>query len=128
MIRQAGLETPPPGMTERIMSRIEVVTLKKSRDFRPIIGKWGWILIGTAAFALIVLCLLDGSKGETNGNSLLDADRFFRSFQYTAKSFRLDLQIPKPLLFGMTGLLMWFSLDFLFSTMRWKRGTSKEQS
>jgi len=60
MIRQTGPETPPPGMTERIMNRIEVVSLKKSQDISPVIGIRGWTWIGIFVVGLIVMCMHTG--------------------------------------------------------------------
>ena len=127
MIRQAGPETPPPGMTERIMHRIEATALKKSPDFNPVISIRGWILIGGSAIVLIIFFLLTGSSGEINGNSRFNAEPFLRSFHNLNLSFRLDFQVAKPLLFGLSGLLLLVSLDFLFSTLKWKKDTFKEQ-
>jgi hypothetical protein len=127
MIRQAGPETPPRGMTERIMHRIEATVLKKSPDFSPVISKRGWILIGGSVVALIVLFLLTGSSGEINGNSRFNAEPFLRSFHNLNLSFHYDFQVPKPLLFGLAGLLLLLSLDFLLSTMKWKKDAYKEQ-
>jgi hypothetical protein len=127
LIRQTGPETSPPGMVERIIYRIEATTLKKNPDFSPVIGIRGWIFTGGFAIALILLFLLAGSNGESNGNSLFKAKYFFQSLQNLNLSFRFDFPVPKPLLFGLTGLLLWFGLDFILSTMKWKRDTSKEQ-
>jgi len=127
MIRQAGPETPPPGMTERIMHRIEATALKKSPDFNPVISKRGWVLIGGAAIALIVLFLLAGRNGEISGNSRFIAEPFLPSFHNLSLSFHFDFQVPKPLLFGLAGLLLLLSLDFLLSTLKWKKDTYKEK-
>jgi hypothetical protein len=127
MIRQAGPETPPPGMTERIMHRIEATALKKSPDLSPVISFRGWILIGGSAVVLIILFLLTGNSGEINGNSRFNAEPFLRSFHNLNLSFHFTFQVPKPLLFGLAGLLLLLSLDYLLSTLTWKKGTSKEQ-
>jgi len=128
MIRQAGPEIPPPGMTERIMNRIEVVSLKKSQVISPVIGIRGWTWIGIFVIGLIVLSMHTGLTGAADGNRLWDAGNLLRSFPHPGKSMHIDFQVPKPLLFGLAGLLLWFSLDFLLSTLRWKKQVSKGKS
>jgi len=125
MIRQAGPETPPQGMTERIMHRIEVVTLKKSPDHGPIISVRGWIFIGISAFLLLVLFMQTGITGESDGSGLWGVDNLLRALPHIDKSFRFSFQVPKPLLFGLAGLLLWIGLDFLLHTLRWKRHAQK---
>jgi hypothetical protein len=105
LIREAGLETPPGGISERIMHRIEATALKRVPNLRPVITVRGWIWIGTAAIVLI-----------------------FHSFPHFNTSLHLNLQIPKSLLFGLTVLLVWFGLDFLLGTLKWKRPTARGKS
>jgi hypothetical protein len=128
MIRQAGIETPPQGMAERIMHRIELANLKQSPDYHPVINTRGWMLIGGSAVAVFLLIVLAGSKGKSNGNSLINADPFFRFIHKLHLSFHFDLQVPKSLLFGLAGLLLLVGLDFLFTSLKWKRSTLKEES
>jgi hypothetical protein len=127
LIRQAGPETPPQGMRERIMHRIEATALKKSPDFSPVISIRTWIYIGGSAVALIILFLVTGSNGENNGKNLFNADPLLRSLHNLNLSFHFNLQVPKSLIFGLAGLLLLFSLDFLLTTLKWKRVTSKDQ-
>jgi hypothetical protein len=115
-------------MTERIMNRIEVVTLKKSSDTPPVISVRGWIGIGIFAIGLIVLCIQTGLTGDGDGNSIWNAGTLLRSFPHPDKSLHLEFLVPRPLLFGLTGLLLWFSLDFLLSTLKWKKHASKGKS
>jgi len=127
MIRQAGPEATPQGMTERIMHRIEATALKKSPYISPVISIRGWILIGGSVFALIILFLLTGSGGEISSNSRFIAKAFLPSFQNLNLPFHFDFRVPKPLLFGVAGLLLLLSLDFLLSTLKWKKDTYREQ-
>lgn len=127
MIRLAGYETPSPGMTERIMNRIEVATLKKPVNFRPIIGLRGWVFIGVLAIMLLILSyILMGNNGSNTGNSLIDIKLLLQKIPVFIEPFRSTLQVPKVLLFGLTGLLLLIGLDYLVSTLKWKKHTANE--
>jgi hypothetical protein len=125
LIRQAGPEIPPQGMTERIMNRIEVVTLKRSQNIIPIISIRGWIFVAASAIVIIMLCISAGNAGALNGSILPDAGQWFASLPMDNNPLRFNFQVPKPLLFGLMGLLLWFSLDFLLNTLKWKRQSPK---
>jgi hypothetical protein len=128
LIREAGLETPPGGISERIMHRIEATALKRVPNLRPVITVRGWIWIGTAAIVLIFLLIFSGIIVNSNSNPLWNANSVFHSFPHFNTSLHLNLQIPKSLLFGLTVLLVWFGLDFLLGTLKWKRPTARGKS
>ena len=126
MIRMAGIEIPAPGMTERIMNRIEVATLKKPLDFKPVIDLKGWILIGASGIILLILSfILIVNYGNNSADGLIDSEHLLLRDLHFDKLIHLNLRVPKALLFGLTGLLVWIGLDFLLDTYRWKKHTLK---
>ncbi|MBN1416701.1 MAG: hypothetical protein JW973_16490 [Bacteroidales bacterium] len=126
IIRTAGFEIPAPGIKERIMNRIEWVSIKKSFNVKPVIGLRGWILIGTSGIILLILSyFLIDNIGTHTTNSLIDSNPILQSIWHPDKMFWLNLRIPKALLFALTGLLIWIGMDFLLNTLIWKKHPAK---
>jgi hypothetical protein len=122
IIRLAGFDLPGKGLTERIMNRLEVVTIKKSLVYKPVIGFRGWVLI--AAFGIILLILsyvLPGNSGKNAGTNLLDSANIIRRLQGIDISLHFTFQVSKVLLLGLTGLLFWIGMDYLMVKRKWKK-------
>jgi hypothetical protein len=122
IIRLAGFESPGKGLTERIMNRIEVATIKRSLVFKPVIGFRGWVLI--AVFVMILLILsyfLPGNSGNDAGTNMLDSASIIRRLQGIDINFHFNFQVSKVLLLGLTGLLFWIGMDYIMVKRQWKK-------
>jgi len=122
IIRSAGFEFPDKGLTERIMNRIEVATIKRPLVFKPVIGFRGWLLIAVSGILLLVLSyFLLGNSGNDTGTGITDSTVLFQRLHQIEPGFIQSIQVPKILLLSLIGLLFWIALDFLMATRKWKK-------
>ncbi|MBL7964990.1 MAG: hypothetical protein JNM31_14240 [Flavobacteriales bacterium] len=68
LFQQAGYHDPSRDLTSRIMARVAVTPMMQPSVVRPLIGKWGWVAIGTAMAGLLVYALISAPAGiDPNG-------------------------------------------------------------
>jgi hypothetical protein len=119
MIQMAGFEVPDPGITERIMNRIELTVVKNPFTIKPVIGPKGWLVIGISMILLLILGFM--VTGKMGSNTGIFWAPLFDSFQKPEGILHFSLHVPKTLIFGMTGLLVCIFIDFAVSTTNWKK-------
>ena len=122
IIRSVGFELPDQGLTERIMNRIEVATIKRPLVFKPVIGFRGWLLIAVFGMLLLVLSyILLGNSGNDIGTGITESTVLFRRLHQINFGFLHSVQVPRILLLSLTGLLFWIALDFMLATRKWRK-------
>lgn len=100
MLQRDASEVAPSGFTQKVMAGIPRPVPVSS----PVIGKMGWVVIGLAMIAMVVLVFTGGSA--TAG---VESSGWWSSFTNSLDEFSFDIQIPgilTALLLGISGLML----------------------
>jgi hypothetical protein len=86
LVKQAGLETPAPGFTDRVLSQIgEEQSLHAVLRYRPLISRVVWIFLGIVLTGLVVWSALQTPESVTRWFNFVPWDtlsisKFFQAF------------------------------------------------
>jgi len=64
LLREEGLLTTSPGFTDRVMLRVEEISLKADTGYKPLISRKIWIIIALTIAALILVCIFEVTSGN----------------------------------------------------------------
>ncbi len=109
LIREAGTEKAPENLTDLIMSQID---LSKSKiiEYKPVISKKVWMLIGIVLSSLILLVLL-APPSDTHDNTAMNSlsGSVSKAVNYLPLSIPVEIiTAPVAVIFGGVFLLALF--------------------
>ena len=79
LLQESGIDMPAPDFTDRVMDRIAALPASKPVEYKPLIGKLGWLAIGLGAVAVIVAVLSSTGFSSSNVDLLPDLKQYLPS-------------------------------------------------
>ena len=113
LLQERGIDMPSPDFTDQVMDRIEALPQSKPIEYKPLIGRLGWLAIGLGAIGFLVAVIMNAGQSSTVARELPSIGNYLPQLP------AVDLPYISPtLLLAVLGLWLLVVVERVVDRMR----------
>ncbi len=110
LLKDLPLESPSLGFTTKLMSRIEVLSKSSITEYRPLISKKVWGVLGVLVFGVMAYFIFGNVQAENSWAATLQID-FLTGLELPAMP---DFKISNVFFYAVIGFTFFIGIQVLF--------------